>query len=198
VDLKAVGLYVATAMALLGSPGPGIAALLSIGKSRGWRQGLKYFAGLLLGLSSTALATAGGLIAILALYPSVMRAMIIASTGYLLYLAWAIAASPVGVTVGERAASHSPLAGFLLGITNPKAYIAFGSLLASPLRIFAVERFDLAIKVILIIAVIIIVDIAWLWFGVKLGQVKISPTSERAMNLIMGAIILFASALAFV
>jgi threonine/homoserine/homoserine lactone efflux protein len=60
-------LFVASAAALLGSPGPGIAALLAV-----------------------------GLVSLLAAFPFALRAMTVVSADYLLYLAYQVAAAPVG------------------------------------------------------------------------------------------------------
>jgi threonine/homoserine/homoserine lactone efflux protein len=65
---------------------------------------------------------------LLAAFPSALRGMTIAATVYLIYLAYKIASSPVGETA--RLTNSSPAAGFLLGLTNPKAYLAFASLRA--------------------------------------------------------------------
>ena len=76
--------------------------------------------------------TTAGLFSLLAAFPSALRVMTILATVYLIYLAWKIASSPVGETAKPRNGAHaSPAMGFLLGVTNPKAYLAFASLLAS-------------------------------------------------------------------
>ena len=187
-------MFVAAATALLGSPGPGIAALLAVGKSQGWSVGLRYYAGLQIGLAVAVVSSGTGVVSLLLVYPAVARVMVIGATIYLVFLAYAIAASPVGIDRTERPGSYSPAAGVLLGITNPKAYLAIASLLASPLQLKVGEGANIVLKVALCIAVIAVVDIVWLWVGVAVGRTKLTPCGERIMNVAMGATILIATA----
>ena len=194
MDMRAVGLFVVAATALLGSPGPGIAALLAVGKSQGWSGGLRYFTGLQVGLAAALVICGAGLVSLLTAYPGVTHVMVTAATIYLVYLAYAIAKSPVGTDQPDRPASYSPVAGALLGVTNPKAYLAVTSLLASPLQLTVRGSTNVALKMALCMAVIIVVDIVWLWIGVAVGRVKLTSFAERVMNVAMGATILIATA----
>ena len=197
MDMRAVGLFVAAAGALLGSPGPGIAALLAVGRSQGWSRGLRFYAGLQIGLAMVVLGCGAGLASFLSAYPAVTRAMVIGATIYLAYLSFRIATSPVGKRQIDAPGSYSPFAGLLLGITNPKAYLAIASLLASPLQLTLSERTNIGFKIALCIAVIIFVDIVWLWVGVAVGRTTLTPFAERSMNVAMAATILIATAFSF-
>jgi threonine/homoserine/homoserine lactone efflux protein len=194
MDMRAVGLFVAAATALLGSPGPGIAALLAVGKSQGWSGGLRFYAGLQIGLAAVVVGSGAGLASLLAAYPAVTRAMVMGATIYLVYLSYRIATSPVGKKPIDAPGSYSSTAGVLLGITNPKAYLAIASLLSSPLQLTATDRANIGLKIALCIAVIILVDIVWLWVGVAVGRTKLTPFAERGMNVAMAATILIATA----
>jgi len=57
------------------------------------------------------------------------------------------------------------------------------------------ESANIVLKIALCIAVIIVVDIVWLWVGVAVGRTKLTPFGERIMNIAMGATILTATAL---
>jgi threonine/homoserine/homoserine lactone efflux protein len=196
MDHVALGLFLVSALALLGSPGPGIAALLVVGRAEGWHGGLRYYVGLQVGLALAAGVSAIGLLAVLEAFPSALRAMTVTATGYLVYLAWRIATAPTGAAGGGRRIASSPLAGLLLGISNPKAYVAFASLLASQSIVQVGPVSDLLLKWTLCVAVILVVDLAWLLVGVALHEATLSPRTERALNLILGAMILGAAALA--
>lgn len=199
MDTVALGLFLIAAVGLLGSPGPAIAALIAVGRSRGFVGGLPYFVGLQLGLAMAAGITAAGLFSLLAAFPSALRVMTIAATVYLIYLAWKIASSPVGETAKAESGAHaSPAAGFLLGVTNPKAYLAFASLLASYTLIKDSAPQDAFTKWLLLVAVMIAVDIVWLYVGVFLRGLMLSPTRERALNVALGLTVLIAAGLAFV
>lgn len=197
MDLAALAIFLTAAGGLLGSPGPAIAALIAIGRARGFAGGLPYFLGLQAGLATAAGITTAGLFSLLAAFPSALHAMTIAATAYLIFLAYRIASSPVGETRGARsAASSSQTAGFLLGVTNPKAYPAFASLLASCTLIKASAQQDAFIKWLLLVAVMIVVDIAWLYVGVLLGGLIVPPRRERILNLALGLMVLLSAGLA--
>lgn len=199
MDTVALGIFLTAAVGLLGSPGPAIAALVAVGRARGLVGGLPYFLGLQLGLATAAGITAAGLFSLLASFPSALRVMTIAATIYLIYLAYKIASSPVGETAQASNGAHSsPAAGFLLGVTNPKAYLAFASLLASYTLIKGSAVQDTFTKWFLLVAVMIVVDIVWLYVGAFLRGLMLSPNSERVLNITLGLTVLIAAGLAFV
>ena len=199
MDTAALGIFLTAAVGLLGSPGPAIAALVAVGRARGLVGGLPYFLGLQLGLATAAGITAAGLFSLLAAFPSALRVMTIAAMVYLIYLAYRIASSPVGETAQASSDAHSsPAAGFLLGVTNPKAYLAFASLLASYTLINGSARQDSFTKWLLLVAVMIVVDIVWLYVGVFLRGLILSPNSERVLNVTLGLTVLIVAGLAFV
>lgn len=192
-------MFLTAAVGLLGSPGPAIAALIAVGRARGFVGGLPYFFGLQLGLATAAGMTAAGLFLLVAALPSALRVMTTAATVYLAYLAYKIASSPVGETAqASNGAQSSPAAGFLLGVTNPKAYLAFASLLASYTLIKGGAQQDSFAKWLLLVAVMIVVDIVWLCVGVSLRRLILSPNGERVLNVTLGLTVLVAAGLAFV
>jgi threonine/homoserine/homoserine lactone efflux protein len=185
-------LFMASATALLGSPGPGIAALLAVGRVEGW-GGLRFYAGLQLGLAIAFGATAVGLLSLLEAVPVAMRVMTVVSAGYLIYLAQQIATAPVGATLQSARARSSLKSGFMLGIANPKAYVAFASLLASQTLVDRDPGVDILIKWFLCVIVAIVVDLAWLFVGVRLRRAKLRPRTERLLNVTLAVTILLAA-----
>jgi threonine/homoserine/homoserine lactone efflux protein len=185
-------LFLASATALLGSPGPGIAALLALGRVQGWGA-LRFYVGLQLGLAIAFGATAAGLLSLLEIIPFAVRVMTALSAAYLIYLAYRIATAAVGMPP-QSAQSHSSLkSGFTLGIANPKAYVAFASLLASQTLVAHDREFDVALKWFLCVIVAIVVDLAWLFVGVRLRRAVLRPLTERILNLTLAATILLAA-----
>ncbi|MFS8051147.1 LysE family translocator [Rhizobium sp. BR 314] len=187
-----LSLFSLASVVLLGSPGPAIAALIAVGKERGFFQGLRFYAGLQLGLATAAGASAAGLFSAFAAIPGATKTMMFIATAYLLYLSYKIAFAPVGASEAEAGSSFASTVGggMLLGVTNPKAYIAFASLMAS----YAIARLDtvadMSIKWIICVVVMIVADLAWLWAGVVLGRADLKPTTERTINALMGCTIL--------
>ena len=191
----AIWLFMASAVALLGSPGPGIAALLALGRVEGWRT-LRFYAGLQLGLAIAFGATAIGLLTLLQAIPFALRTMMLASAAYLIYLAYQIATAPVGLAPQSTQARSSLLSGFVLGIANPKAYIAFASLLASQTLVEHDHQIDALLKWTICVIVAIVVDIVWLYVGVKLQRAALPPRTERVLNFILAATIVLATVFA--
>jgi threonine/homoserine/homoserine lactone efflux protein len=198
IDLLSVGLFTLAALALLGSPGPAIAALLAIGRSHGVAVGLRFYLGLQIGLAIAAGATAAGLLSLIETIPFAMAAMTLAAAAYLVWLAWKISSAPVGDDLAaSRGTSPTIGGGILLGLTNPKAYIAFASLFAA-YRLSPDGAFDMKVKWALCIIVMIVVDIIWLWLGAVLGRVRLNAVNERRLNACFGLIILATAVLSLV
>lgn len=199
IDVLKAGLFLATATILLGSPGPGIAALISVGRSRGFARSLPFFWGLQAGLYLAAAACGLGLFSVLREVPAAMASLAAIATAYLIWLAYRIATAPVGSPPAGQPSGFSFTAsgGFLLGITNPKAYVAFVSLMSSCVIVRSSAFADAALKWLSIVFIIVTVDIAWLWVGVIVGQSSLGPRSERALNILMGSAILIASLVAW-
>ncbi|WP_454714232.1 LysE family translocator [Caulobacter segnis] len=190
-------LFVLAATALLGSPGPGIAALIVAGRTLGLAGGLRLYAGLQVGLALAAGLSAAGLASLLAAAPVLRLALTMVSVEYLVWLAWSVAtAPPEGEVGGGTSASLTFAGGFVLGAANPKAYLAFVSLFGS--FVVSSPRWDAPVKWALCVAVMVVVDLAWLALGVVLGRVKLSPRGQRAMNWAMGGAILAAAGMAVV
>jgi threonine/homoserine/homoserine lactone efflux protein len=184
--------FLASATALLGSPGPGIAALLAVGRVEGWGA-LRYYAGLQLGLAIAFGATAVGLLSFLEAVPVAVRVMTLGSAAYLIYLAYRIATAPVGSALRSAQARSSPMSGFVLGVANPKAYAAFASLVASQTLVENDREIDALFKWSICVFVAIVVDLAWLFVGVKLRQAALRPLTERGLNVTLAATILLAA-----
>jgi threonine/homoserine/homoserine lactone efflux protein len=198
LDTANLALFVIAATVLLGSPGPGIAALISVGRREGFVGGLRFYGGLQVGLAVAAAISAAGLFSAAQALPFAQRALAIVATAYLLFLAWKIATAPVGEADQTLDAAETALGGVVLGVTNPKAYIAFGSLMAA----YPIARqrppLDLGIKWLVCVVVMVVVDLAWLALGVAVGRARLSPRAERGMNWIMGGLILATALMAFV
>jgi threonine/homoserine/homoserine lactone efflux protein len=200
LDLLTTWLFSLAAIMLLGSPGPGIAALIVVGKDWGFIGGLRFYWGLQAGLALAAAVSAGGLFSLIQAMPAVMSALTAIAAVYLCWLAYKIATAPVGAASDEKARRTASTAqsGFLLGIANPKAYVAFVSLMASYAIVRSSAFADAGLKWLLCVIVMIVVDIAWLAFGAVVGMAVVKPGAERALNLVMGGAILTTTLLAFV
>jgi len=91
---------------LIITPGPGVLSLAGVGAAYGFRAGLRYFTGLFIGTNLVALAVVTGLAALILASTAIRTVLMIASTAYLLYLAYKIATA--GSRIGFKAASRQP------------------------------------------------------------------------------------------
>lgn len=200
LDSAAAVLFAIAATGLLGSPGPAIAALLAVGRTFGLKDGMRFYLGLQLGLGTAAAISAAGLISLFVAFPAVQTVMVIIATAYLLYLAWKIGSAPVSPKAQQK--PQPPRGGFLmagvvLGMTNPKAYVAFASLMGSYTLVTNSVTADGVWKWGIVVTVMIVVDILWLLAGVLLGRANLPPFAERVLNLSLALMILLAALLAF-
>jgi threonine/homoserine/homoserine lactone efflux protein len=109
------------------------------------------------------------------------------------YLAYRIATAAVTMHCEQTSPRFSALSGFLLGVANPKAYLAFISLLASRALVEGSHRSDVLVKWLLCLAVIIVVDLAWLFAGAQLRRLRMTCGAERILNRSLGATVLLAA-----
>ncbi len=185
--------FTIAAAALLGSPGPGIAALVAAGRSLDRASALRFYGGMQLGLALAAAASAAGLASLLAAAPGVQRVFVWISALYLIWLAWKVATAPLGAPERDSTnAGFTSRTGFLLGVANPKAYLAFLSLMGA-FRLMPSDRAaDGAVKWAICVAVMVVVDFGWLALGALIGSAPLPRATERTLNVAMGASILAA------
>jgi threonine/homoserine/homoserine lactone efflux protein len=186
-------LFVVAAAGLLGSPGPGIAALMAIGRREGFKGGMRFYGGLQIGLALAAGLSAAGLLSVLTAMPVLTAAVKVIAAIYLLVLGYQIAISPsAGMMSSVRTVVSTPVAGFIVGLANPKAYLAFASLLAFP-AIIDKTGIDLALKWGLCVLVMVVVDAVWLWFGAVTRVWNLNHRKERLVNVAMGLLVVLAA-----
>jgi threonine/homoserine/homoserine lactone efflux protein len=107
---------------LIITPGPGVLSVAGVGASFGARPGARYIAGLFIGTNLVGLAVVSGLAAILLASDQIRTGLLIASVGYLLYLAAKIAFAGSQIAFKEAAKAPGIRDGLMLQAVNPKAY----------------------------------------------------------------------------
>lgn len=196
MDILAAFLFVISATALLGSPGPAIACLLAVGRAETLKVGLRYLTGMLIGLATAAGVCAAGVLSAKEAFPFLFGFLSIIAGTYLIYLSYKIATATVGAAGIDNRLPSSFGAGLLVGVSNPKAYVAFITLFASHLLVKDNELLDNLTKWLLTVGVMIAVDTAWLFVGVFLNRANLNDTAERILNYILGALVLITTILA--
>ena len=181
---------------LIITPGPGVLSTAGVGAAYGVRPGLAYVSGLFIGTNFVALAVISGLAAIVLSVPVVRTVLMVASIGYLVYLAMRIAFAGSRIAFIEAKTPPAVLSGILLQAINPKAYAVNTTLFAGfP---FAPENltFETTAKLVIVNAIWIPIHLGWLYAGAALHRLNLPETAHRRINFAMAASMLAVVALA--
>lgn len=178
------------AFPLMGSPGPAIMSLIATGSAFGFRRGVRYLLGILIGNTTVLLMVASGITGLVLALPSAVPVLTTIGLGYLVYLAYRIATAPAVRSAAATAKEPSTAGGFMLSLVNPKAYAAIGAVYASGSIVPEQPGLDTALKVIVLIGVNITVNTAWLAIGGMFSTALRNPRTGRAMNWGFAALLL--------
>ena len=184
--------FILAGLALAGSPGPATLSLAATGAAFGPRRGLGYMTGINLGMVGVMAITASGVVGLLLALPGATPVVIGLSSVYFAYLAYRIATAPPLAEVGEQRRQPSFLAGIGLSLVNPKGYAAMAALFSGFVLIKAAPALDAAFKLLVLLAVIVAVNAAWLVSGAALTRFFRDPRTNRLINVTF-AILLIAS-----
>lgn len=202
VRWTALGPLLLTALAIMGSPGPATISLTAAGSAFGVRRSIPYLGGIVLGTSVVLVAVATGVTATLLAVPGLRIVLVAVSVAYILWLAWHVATAPplsAGTAGGgdEDSVGDAPAfgGGLLLGLANPKAWVAIAAVVAS-VRLAASAVGDAAIKVAVLAVMIVLINAAWLTVGATLAPLLRDPRRARVVNVSMAVVLVAATALA--
>jgi threonine/homoserine/homoserine lactone efflux protein len=195
IHWRSVAPLVLASAAIMGSPGPATISLVAVVAAYGVRRSLPYVSGLIVGSELILVAVASGVSAALLAVPAVRSLLIAASAAYILWLAYGIAtAPPLSV---QRAAADAPslTGGTVLGVANPKGWVAMAAVFASA-RIADTAATDAAAKTAVLAVMIILIMTAWLLAGASLAPMLREPRRARIINASLAAALVGATALA--
>ena len=192
-----LALIVASAI-VMGSPGPATISVTAIGAAFGLRRSLLYLGGIILGAIAVLLAVAFGVVAILLSLPRVAPLLVAASAAYIIYLAWRIATAPPLTRHGPQPPAPSFAGGFLLGVANPKAYVAIGAVFAGSTLATGDPTLDAALKTAVLAVMIVVIHVGWLLAGTAFSRVLYDPVKSRIVNVVFAVALLATIGLALV
>ncbi len=173
--------FLITACALLASPGPATMALAASGAAFGLKRSLKFFAGIITGLTIAIISVASGVLLLIQKIPFIATGLGLISAAYIVLLAWAIARTPP-ISSATTVSAPQWNAGFIIGVTNVKAYAVFAALLGGfPLDL--PQPWDLLFKVGSCLGICITFDFIWLFSGNNLRRFFIRPGWNRTLNI---------------
>jgi threonine/homoserine/homoserine lactone efflux protein len=190
----ALGTLIVTALAIMGTPGPATISLTAAGSAYGVRRSLTYLAGIVAGTTVVLVAVATGITAALLAVPAVRPVLIAAGAGYIVWLAYHIATAPPLAVRGEGAAAPGLAGGALLGVANPKAWVAIAAVFASA-RLAGGAAVDAAAKTAVLTVMIVVINSTWLAAGASLAPLLRDPWRARWINGALAAVLVAAAAL---
>jgi threonine/homoserine/homoserine lactone efflux protein len=190
-----VGPLVLTSAAIMGSPGPATISLTAAGSAFGIRRSAGYLAGIVLGSTVVLLAVGTGITAALLAVPALRIALIAISVVYILRLAYRVATAPP--LAADRTARPAPTfaGGALLGVANPKAWVAIAAVFVSS-RLAGSATVDAIAKIAVLTTMILLINAAWLAAGASLAPWLREPRRARAINVSLAVALVAATALA--
>jgi threonine/homoserine/homoserine lactone efflux protein len=186
---------VLAAAAIMGSPGPATISLLAVVATYGVRRSLPYAYGLLVGSGLVLGAVATGVTATLLAVPALRSLLIAGSGAYILWLAYHIAtALPLSA---QRAAADAPslAGGTVLGVANPKGWVAMAAVFASA-RLADTAATDAAAKTAVLGVMIVLIMAVWLIAGASLAPMLRDPQRARIVNAALASALVGATAAA--
>jgi threonine/homoserine/homoserine lactone efflux protein len=188
---------VLSALAIMGSPGPATISLVAAGSANGVRRSVPYLAGIVAGTTIVLVAVATGITAALLAVPGIGPVLLAISAAYILWLAYRIAtAPPLAERAGEGAA-FSFAGGTLLGVANPKAWVAIAAVFAGT-QLADGAAADAGAKVAVLAVFIVLVNTAWLAAGASLAPLLRDRRRARVVNVALAVALVGATALALI
>ena len=195
VQWRSAGPLLLTSLAIMGSPGPATLSLVAAASAYGVRRSLPYLLGVISGASIVLVAVATGITAALLALPAISTILIGISATYILWLAYHIATAPLLSVQTEASDAPSLAGGVLLGIANPKAWVAIPAVFASA-HLADAAIVDAAAKTAVLTAMIMVIHSAWLVTGTSLALVLRDRRRARVANTALAAVLIGATALA--
>jgi threonine/homoserine/homoserine lactone efflux protein len=171
---------IVSSLLVMGSPGPSTISVTAVGAAFGLRRSIAYMSGLVAGTIAVLFAVATGVVAVLVAVPQLAPVLLAASAVYILYLAYKIATAPPLSKDRETVAAPSFMGGVLLGIANPKAYVAIAA-------VFASSMLDPMPKIAVLGAMVVLIHVAWLLAGAAFSRVFHDPLWSRRVNMVFAA-----------
>lgn len=189
-----IGPLLLISLAIMGSPGPATISLIAAGSVYGVRRSLPYLAGIIVGTTIVLVAVATGITAALLAVPAIGSVLVGTSAAYILWLAYHIATAP---PLSEQTAAMdapSVAGGALLGVANPKSWVAIASVFTSA-HLADDAATDAAAKIAVLTAMIIMILATWLVAGTSLAPILREPRRARVVNAVLAVVLVGATAL---
>ena len=175
---------------LAATPGPALLSILGTGAAFGFRVGLKYVTGALVGANVLILLVICGLANFLESLPKIRAILIFISLCYLSYIAFQIASSNSNSGLERTTNLVGFKDGVIIQLINPKAYaVALALFSGFP---FSKQTLFVEIYLKLLITNVIFIPayLAWLLAGVKLNSLNLSHKKAKTVKIMLAFLML--------
>lgn len=172
-------------------------SLVVVGSAYGPRRCVPYLLGIVAGTTVVLVAVATGLTAALLAIPAIGSILTAFAAAYLGWLAVHIATAPPLADQASPSENPSLYGGALLGVANPKAWIAIAAVLTST-HLADAPTSDAVAKVALLTVMIVAIHTAWLAAGALIAPMLRRRRSARVVNAALAVALLGATAFALV
>ena len=179
----------------MGTPGPATISLTAAGAAFGIRRSLAYLAGIIAGTALVLAAVATGITAVLLGVPGVRPVLIGLSAAYILWLAYHLATAAPRSATSQNADAPSLAGGALLGLANPKAWVAIAAVFASA-QVVHNAATDAVAKAALLTGMIVAINTIWLLAGAAFARTLRDPRRSRLINSVLAVVLVAATAFA--
>jgi threonine/homoserine/homoserine lactone efflux protein len=142
-------------------------------------------------------AVATGITAALLAVPGLRTGFIVISAAYILWLAYHVATAP---SLGAETAVEdlpSLAGGALLGVANPKAWVAIAAVYAGA-RLSDGTTADAAAKIAVLSVMIVLICTTWLIAGASFARIFRDPSRARIVNIALAIAMVGATAIAII
>lgn len=188
--------FILAGFALAGSPGPNTLSLAAVGAAFGGRRGVGYLAGIIAGMVVVMLVSATGVTGVFLALPGAKPVVTALAALYFAYLAFRIATAPPLAENGEAGRRPTFIAGAFLSLVNPKAYAAMVALFSGFVLLRGNFAADVTLKVAILLAIILCVNLAWLFGGSALTRFFREPRTNRIINVTFAVLLVVSVAFA--
>ncbi|MAT88923.1 MAG: lysine transporter LysE [Aestuariivita sp.] len=172
------------------TPGPAVLSLAGVGGAFGYRAGIRYLGGLVIGYHIVILAVVSGLASLILAAPWMRSLLLMASAGYLGFLAFHIAFAGSQIAFITPKTKPGLIAGVGLQLVNPKAY-AVNTALISGFSFYNDKLvIEIVIKLLIMNAIWILLHLFWLFLGVRLNSLTLNRVTQRIINYSMASSLL--------
>ena len=161
------------------------------------RRSLGYLVCIVVGTTIVLVAVAAGITGALLAVPALRPLLLAGAALYIARLAYAIATAPPLGAAGASGDAPTLGGGTLLGVANPKAWVAIGAVFAAA-RLADGAASDALLKVAVLSVMVVVINGSWLLVGTSFAPLLREPRRARIVNVALAVALVAATAAAIV